>query len=458
MPQTRRFRALRVLTAAIATTLVAGTAAAGGGGTPSKITFDLQSDLVGVSKASAIAAGLSPVIVYEHDASSAMNPEGISIIRGGNHKIPRKVAGQQLELGRVVGDADSSVAVTYRAGLQTYLRVIKADNTLAFDLYRPVHRHAGTAPDGEGGAYLVTHLSYKPPGSALADHTKHTTVRYSPTGTVLWEVAQPSFPTPYTVPQHRSVAAKSSLGVFVGYAVEGRDNLPKPILLHQAAADGAMLFTQDELHGPKLSAGQIVLGEVGTGALEGFVEHLVAATDGSVLAVLHNHGHQQWVIRVDASGQQTATFVCDGTAMPIQPAEIACIDKGGNSETFSFSRYGVSGGNLERTVDVWKAPKKAGRTYGAIAGLPGRQLLVGAREDDQLQLVLLGKSGNFLTQLDMNSDRSLAAIGADATNWIGAGSKSVARGTYKIGGSAPPSSAPQANPSAMPKAVKKKLP
>lgn len=456
MPQPRRFRALRVLTAAVATALVAGTAAAGGGGAPSKITSDLQSVLVGVTEARAIDAGGTPVLVYQLDASAPANPEGISIIRGGNHKILRKGPGVQLELGRVVGDADGSVAVTYGSGLSRFTRVIKADNTLAFEVARPAHRHAGVTPDGDGGAYLVTHASFKPEGSALADHTKHTTVHYSSTGTVLWETQQPPVPAPYTVPQHRSVAAKSSLGVFVGFAVDGRSDKPKPILLHQAAADGAILFAQEELHGPKLNAGQLVLGEVGTGALEGFVEEVVAASDGSVLAVVHNYGQQQWVIRVDASGQQTATFVCDGQAEPIQPAEIACIKSIGETDTFSFSRYGISGGNLERTVDVWKAPKKAGRTYGAIAGLPGRQLLVTARQNDQVHLVMLGKSGGELTSFNLNSEIALPALGANAGKWMGAGSGAVARGTYAVGGSAPSASAPQVNPSAIPSAAMKK--
>lgn len=457
MPAPRRFRTFQVLTTAITCALVAGTAAAGGGGTLSKIAVDLQAQLVGVTQSWAIDTGPEPALVYQHDASAPMNPEGISIIRGGNHKIPRKSPGVQLELGRAVGDADGSIAVVYGSGLQRYTRVIKADNTLAFDVHRPAHRLAGVTPDGEGGAYLVTHAAFKPPGSALADHTKHTTVRYSPTGTVLWEVQQPPVPTPYTMPQHRSVAAKSSLGVFVGYAVDGRSDQPKPILLHRAEADGSVLFAQQELHGPKLSAGQIVLGEVGTGALEGLVEEVVAASDGSVLAVVHDHGQQQWVIRVDASGQQTATFVCDGKAVPIAPAEIACI-KRGDPESFSFSRYGISGGNLERTLDVWKAPKQAGRTYGTIAGLPGRQLLVSVREDDQLGLVLLAKTGTLLTSFDANNDLAIGALGANGGKWIGAGSSAVARGTYVIGGSSPGASAPQANPSAMPKAVKKQLP
>jgi hypothetical protein len=453
MSQSLRFRARRpiaagFLTAAIATLLVGGGfASASGGSKPPAIAVDLQANLEGVTQTWAIDAGGAPVLVYQLDATNPVNPGGISIIRGGNHKIE----GSQLELGRIVGDADGSIAVQYRAGMQSHTRVIKADNSLAFDVYRPVHRHAGIATDGDGGAYLVTHSSYKPPGSAIADQTKHTTVHYSPTGTVLWEVAQPPVPSPYSVPQHRSAAAKSSLGVFVGYAVDGRSDQPKPIVLHQAKADGATLFVQDALKGPKLSAGQIVLGEVGTGELEAFVEHVVAASDGSVLAVLHNHGHDQWVIRLDASGQQTATFVCDGHAMPIQPNEIACIDTVSGYETFEFSRYGISGGNLERTVDAWQAPKKAGRTWGSIAGLPGRQLLVGTRENDELHLVLLSKTGVVMKDYDTNSDRRLAEIGANAGKWIGAGTSSVMKGTYSLGGALPTTSAQKPIPAGVKK-------
>lgn len=443
MARSTRFRARRLVTAGFLTAGLAlvgpGAADAGSGTTPSKIEIDFQSAVTGVTQAWAIHAGGAPVLVYQLDAASSGNPKGISIIRGGNHKVTTN--GAQLELGRVAGDEDGSIAMVYRAGLQSHTRVVKPDNTLAFDIYRPADRLAGIATDGEGGAYLVTHASFKPEGSVLADHTKHTTVRYSPTGTVLWEVAQPPVPGPYTVPQHRSVAAKSGLGVFVGYAVEGRSNQPKPILLHQAKADGAVIFAQSELKGPKLTAGKIVQGDVGTGELEGLIEHVVAASDGSVLAVVHDHGHEQYVIRVDANGQQTATFVCDGKAEPIQPNEIACIDRHAGLASFTFSRYGIVDGDLQRTVGEWDAPKKAGRTYGEIAGMPGRQLLVEVKENDQLQLLLLSKQGAVMVQKSAAVEHGISALGANATSWVGAGSTWVLRGTVKVGSNVKPTQA-----------------
>jgi len=193
---------------------------------------------------------------------------------------------------------------------------------------------------------------------------------------------------------------------------------------------------------------------VGTGELEGFVEHVVAANDGSVIAVVHNHGHEQYVIRLDATGMQTATFVCNGRAVPMQPHEVACIDHVGDFSTFEYSRYAISDGNLVRTVAPWKAPKKAGRTYGPIAGTPGRQLLVSTRENDELRLMLLSKTGNILVELDTNNDRTLSSLGAGANTWFGTSSTHVARGTFSIGG--PTTSSAQQIPSgAIPKAVKK---
>lgn len=451
MPASSRFRARRpiragFLTTAIATLFVGGTAGAGDGSTPSKIEVEYQQALTGVTQTWAIHAGGAPVLVRTFDATAPGNPEGIGISRGAGHKIVRGTAGTPLELGRVVGDEDGTIAVFYRVGLQTHTRLVKADNSLAFDIYRPAHRLAGVTPDGEGGAYLATHASFKPEGSVLADHTKHTTIRYSPTGTVLWEVAQPPVPDPYTVPQHRSVAAKSSLGVFVGYAVEGRSNLPKPILVHHAKADGAILFENDALKGSKVSRGKIVPGAVGTGELEAFVEHVVAASDGSVLAVLHNHGQQQWIIRVDASGQQTETFVCEGHAAPIQPQEIACVDRRSGGESFGFTRYGVADGKLVRSIGMWEAPKKAGRTYGEIAGLPGRQLLVEAHENDELRLLLLSKTGTVLTEYDANIEHNLDALGASSTAWTGGGGTWVLRGKLTLGSSGPKPSTSQANP------------
>jgi hypothetical protein len=445
---------LALVTAGLASALVAGVAGAGGGTSPSKIGIELTLPLTTVAQTWVLDAGGVPVGVYLQTAEAPVNPEGLSIIRGGNHAVPRKVAGKPLDLGRIEGDVDGNIAMLYRSGLQQYIRVAKPDNTLAFDVLRPLHRHAGTAPDGEGGAYVVTHKSYKPPGSALADQTQHTTIRYSPTGTILWEVEQAPADSPYTVPQHRSTAAKSSSGVFVGYAVEGRSETPRPIVLHQAAADGATIFANEELRGPKLVAGKVAQGVVGTGELEGFVEHVVAANDGSVIAVVHNHGHEQYVIRLDATGQQTATFVCNGRAVPMQPREVACIDHVGDFSTFEYSRYAISDGNLVRTVAPWKAPKKAGRTYGPIAGTPGRQLLVSTRENDELRLMLLSKTGNILVELDTNNDRTLSSLGAGANTWFGTSSTHVARGTFSIGG--PTTSSAQQVPSgAIPRAVKK---
>ena len=136
---------------------LSSTALASGDGTrPAKVAVTLAANQPGLHAVRLVESAGVIVPVFEIDASSANNPEGITLIRGGNHTIARPAEGQPLELMRTVADNAGNVFVVYTSPTQQFgqrpiTRRIKPDNTVGFEKLFIIERLAGVAPSGDGG-------------------------------------------------------------------------------------------------------------------------------------------------------------------------------------------------------------------------------------------------------------------------------------------------------------------
>lgn len=340
------------------------------------------------------AAGIHAI--QEYDATHPVRPNGAALIRGANHAIGEP--GAPIDVVRAVGDSDGSVFVLYRAGSFPHVRKILADNKLGFDVYIPIADKAGIAPDGAGGVHVVAHRGFDSDGDALQDQTLHTSIRLDAAGKEVWKVAEPGAPPPYTVPQKRSVAARSSEGVYVGYGHKIDGDKAQPVLLHRRLADGGKLFTVTGLVGPAHNG--VAAATMGSTPLRGIVEEIWPAADGSVIATVEISAPGQVFVRVDAAGKQTAAFSCTESSPPILAhldGSVACVDDRPDG-TIRVAHYGLRSGNLAQLTN-WTSPPLSGWDIGGVAVTPGGQyMVVAATSTGYPGVALLSASGQLLAR------------------------------------------------------------
>jgi hypothetical protein len=428
---------------AIGALLLAGSARAGDGSTPSTIAHTGLILIPGIAEARVIESNAALVAVTQNDANAVGNPEGITLIRGGNHTIQRPAAGKQLDLVRAVGDAAGNVFVVYTSpneqfGLRPITRRIKPDNTLGFDKVYNVERLAGIAPTNDGGVYLASHVPYNLPGEFLTTMTHLRVYRLSPSGDVTWQVEAAGQKQPLGASEFATTATADANGVFVGYGV-GDGAQPAgliPVIGHRQASDGAELFTHVGLKKP--GAGNVAVvapGSMGTTPIKGLVDEIVIGSDGSAIGAVDASNNEQFIVRVDASGNQTESFACSGSPERFAAHEMACVRLSGK---LAVTRFGVVNGHLA-ILSNWSIDPPAGITQTAWAALPAGRVLVAGLKDGKASLRMYSSSGTQMAAWASPSDGSIGELGALAGTWLGYGSATApnwlrTKGTYTIGG------------------------
>ena len=442
MAQLRALLAITVLATSV-------TAHAGTGTKPAKIEAGLISVQHGIVQAEIIAPAGALAAVLELDATAVGNPEGITLIRGGNHKIPRGVAGKQLELLRAVGDAAGNVFVTYAApnqqfGLVPITRRIKPDNTLGFEKTFNISRDAGIAADGSDGVYLASHVMYALPGEVIMTMVHHRTYRLSPSGDVLWQVEAAGQPTPKGASQFVTTATANQDGVFLGYGIgDGGDELGLvPVVGHRAASDGAELYTKVGLKKPAVAAAAALpAGSVGNQAMKGWVETIVIGSDGTAIADVHAQPSGHYVVRLDATGTQTDAYACNGVAREFAPGELACVSVGAQ---LSVTRFGIANDRLA-IVGQWKVDAPDDTTFTTWAAAPGKRVLAAAKKNGRASLRLYSSTGALMTAWASQIDGTISELGAAQGAWLGYGPEHAPdwlryAGTWEPGGTKPATS------------------
>lgn len=439
----------------IAALTLAGTANAGSGTTPSKIEQGLISVQHGIIEARMFVAGTTLVAALELDANGAGNPEGITLIRGGNHKIARPAAGKQLDLLRVVADAAGNVFVVYSSpteqfGLRPITRRIKPDNTLGFEKTLNVERFAGVAPSGDGGLYLGSHVPYAVPGEFFTSMTHHRTYKLSPSGDIVWQVEAAGQKQPTGASQYASTAAANQDGVFLGYGIgDGGEGMGLvPVVGHRQASDGAELFTRVGLKKPAVAAAAALPpGTMGNAAIDGLVDEIVIGSDGTAIAAVDASSNEQFIVRVDASGNQTESFACSGAPERFAANEMACVRL---SSKLAVARFGTADGHL-KILSQWSIDPPAGTSQTAWAPLPAGKILVAGLKNGSASLRMYSAAGALMTSWASPIPGIIGELGALGGNWIGYGANASPpdwtrfAGTYTAGGAAKPSATPQRN-------------
>lgn len=375
-------------------------ALAGPGGKPASVGIELealQSDLDEVEFVKD-ASARTPVLTLP--ASHPINPSGISIIRGGNHKIT-KGTGKSVSLTRAVAGDGGSILVTYRHHTGNLLipriRKVAQDNTTAFDVAYNGNALAGIAPDGAGGLYFAQLFESTANGGHQFVQSRVVFRRYGSDGAVVWESESPNFPYPEgNAPEGAAsfwvTAVASPQGMTAGYAY-AKGTLPA--IERRSNADGALVFRAQGLKkASNTTRGQ--LGTMGTGLLAGRVHALVPVADGSVLASVDGH-----VIRVDGAGVQTHAIKCDGSVRPVGDAMVCTKATAG---AYKQTHYGVDKGKVvvAKVVDTTLPQGWTLRDAVDVGG--GRQLYVGKTANGKLGVALAGSGGGILATKVANGE------------------------------------------------------
>lgn len=366
-----------------------------------------------------VRVGSAQVPVLEVPASAAVNPEGISVIRGANHKIPRVAAGKGLTLRDAIGGDSGSVLVWYTApnaggGQEPHLRKVDASNGLAFDVKLLIEQQAGVAADGAGGAYVASHRLVAPPGEVWMTLTEHRTYRLTPTGAILWQQSEATAPRPENNAQHATVAAAAPGGVVVGYAIGDDDGEGvSPVILRRAADDGAIVFKRADL---VAAAGDGSSGTLARTGLHGRVDALRVAGDGSVIATVGGASDVRTLVHLDASGHQRAAFRCEGFLQLLGPDDVFCAKQAAGS--LKVARFGVVGGALRAKASyTFTAP--AGWTITSHAGAPSGHVMVAGQKNGAVTLALLSPGGSVLATYAQGVPGKIERLHVDADYTFG---------------------------------------
>lgn len=431
-----------------ASALLAGPSDAGTGVAPASITIDGAATVDGIETATMIVVGNLAVPVFEQRPVNNTNPEGISIIRGSNHAIPRVAPGKPTRLVRIEGDPDGTIFVWYTGanglgGTEGRIRRISPTNQKSFDMWLPVDTKAGMAADGAGGVYVASHFAFKPHGEALMTATKHRTYRLDPAGNIVWQVEEPHTPKPHGDSDHWSSAARSSDGVYVGYGISDADENAIPVLLHRRAGDGSTIFVRTGLTLPAVpGVAAIPPGKPGTAPLRGRVHQIFVAADGTPLAVVHDDTSPH-LVRLDAAGVQTHVYPCaQGSFRQWGAGEVACVKSPGDD--LEITRYGVRDNKL---LELGKFTVTGGATLtlGNSVALPGGHSLFTTRNGSgHFGIHLRGPGGATLAGATLGIGGKVSSIVGVDGKWVGYGFNEAEGkhtrfyGTYDTGGTALP--------------------
>jgi hypothetical protein len=423
---------------AIGALLSAGNVQAGSGTTPSKIQMSAMTLIPGIDEVRVFEANGALVAVVQSNADGVGNPEGISLIRGGNHKIQRPGPGKQLQLIDTAADASGNVFITYNSpsnvsGLAPLTRRIKPDNTLGFEKSFNIEPMAAIAAAGDGGVYLASHVPYAPQGSSLMTLTHHRVYRLSPSGDVVWQKEATGQKVPTGASQYASTATSDNDSIFVGYGIgDGGQNLGLiPVIGHRLGSDGSELFTRVGLKKPSTALpGSPAQGMLGNDPINGLVEHIVIASDGTAIA-----SAGKFVVHVDASGVQTEAFECTGAPDRFAAHEMACVKL---TQKLAVTRFGVESGHL-KMLSYWLIDAPAGTSQTAWAPLTGGRVLVAGLKDGKASLRMYSSSGALMTTWSSEVAGTITELGALNGEWLGYGAETPpswlrSKGTYTIGG------------------------
>lgn len=421
---------------------LAGQALAGTGAKPARVTLEAGMILQGLVEQRIVEAGGALLSV-------AQNAAGIHVVRGGNHVIGPE-PGKSLNLLRAAGDPDGSVLVWYESGLTPRLRKIKADNQLGFDVKVLGERLAGVAHDGAGGAYHATHVGYATDGFWI-DATKHRTTRLDASGQIVWQVSEEGGKKPTSSSAYWTTTTRSAAGVMVGYGVARDDGTMMPVVLHRAAADGAVLWRRAGLKAPAAAA----VGTPGGTELRGRVDQVFLAKDGSPVLVVYEDGAgDQYLTRLDAAGAQTAVYPCEAPR-PHPSLDIACVDFRPATAELEVVRYGVVGAGFGET-GRFVTQALPGLKLDQVAFTPGGQVLVSARKNEStLVMALFSGAGKLLTKYDQGVAGGVHQLQTSGGTWLGHGFDVLPalmrfHGTFSAGGAPPPVTRPGEAPKLAP--------
>jgi hypothetical protein len=406
--------------------------------TPSTLTLQSGYALSGIESSELVVAnGLWPV--HQYDATHANLPNGVALIRNANHALE----GTDVDRMRVLGDSAGNVYIHYTVrngggGHNPHIRKVLPDNKTGFDATFLLEAKAGIAPDGNGGVYVATHKGIAPQGEVWMTLTAHQTIRYDASGAIVWQVAEANAPKPWSSDQQWSTATRSAAGVFVGYGVKVGEQDQTPVLLHRKAADGSKLFARVGLKEPSPAG---TSGALGTTALLGRVDRIWAAPDGSAIATVFNNEPGTVIVRVDASGTQTAAFDCAPTSAEVVPhinGSVACVSMPSDG-TLKVTHYGVSGGNL-KVLGAFTSAPVAGWDFSRLFVTPsGHYFATGSTGTGYAGIALFSPAGVKLRAIKIEGSRGgITGLVADDANWLAmhrddAQKPGVYRGTWSPG-------------------------
>ena len=374
---------------------------AGPGGKPASVAIDLEALQSDLDEVEFVSGATTPTPVLTLPANHAINPSGISIIRGGNHKIT-KGTGQSVKLTRAVAGDGGSVLVTYRHNTGNLLipriRKVAQDNTTAFDVSYNGNALAGIAPDGAGGLYFAQSFESTANGGHQFVQSRVVFRRYGSDGAVLWESESPNFAYPDgNAPEGAAsfwvTTVASPAGMTAGYAY-AKGTLPG--IERRNNADGALVFRAQGLKKASNAArGQ--LGTMGAALLQGRVRALVPVADGSVLASVDGH-----VIRVDGAGVQTHAIKCDGAVRAVGGDTMVCAKA--TVGVLKQTHYGVDEGKLVVAKVVDTTLPQGWTLRDAVDVGAGKRVYVGETATGKLAVALAGSSGAILATKVANGE------------------------------------------------------